>query len=151
MGHWIAGNAAVAVAAVSAMIAAISAIFAVQTYRRNANTKRAEFLLQLHKAFFVDSTYKTMRNLLDDTSEAAQERLLRNIEDEAYELTDFLNFFELIAYFQCCGTLLGSDVDALLSYYLDLLKSHRKLFAYIGKSQTSFEYLNGVLRDRCRR
>ena len=64
LGCWVAANAAVAIAAVSAMIAAISAIFAVQTYRRNANTKRAEFLLQLHKAFFVDPTYKSMRTSL---------------------------------------------------------------------------------------
>ena len=71
--------------------------------------------------------------------------MYESLQSESSDLTDFLNFFELISYFQCCGTLLSDDVEALLGYYLHLLKGNPALFGYIGKSSTSFEYLNGVL------
>jgi len=136
----------VLIGAFSACLGAISAAFAALTYRRNANTKRAEFLLQLHKAFFVDPTYKSIRDLLDKPSESDTEKLHRHIQEETAELTDFLNFFELIAYFESCHTLRSDDVDALLGYYLDLIKTNGPLSTYIGKDQTSFEYLNKVVK-----
>ena len=135
----------VVIAAFSACLAAVSAAFAALTYRRNANTKRAEFLLQLHKAFFVDPTYKPIRDLLDNPNESDAEKLRKHIQEETAELTDFLNFFELIAYFESCKTLRRHDVDALLSYYLHLIKTNGPLSSYISKDQTSFEYLNKVI------
>ena len=50
--------------ALSAVAAAGSALFAAFTYFRNSATKRAEFLLSLHKTFFVETTYLEMREAM---------------------------------------------------------------------------------------
>jgi len=136
-------NIPIAIAILSTGVAALSAAF---TYWRNANTKRAEFLLLLHKAFFVDTTYKPLRDLLDNPSESDVDKLRSHIQEETAELTDFLNFFELIAYFESCRTLRAADVDALLNYYLHLIKVNGPLLTYIGKDQTSFEYLKTLIK-----
>ena len=137
--HWIAANP-------TAVVAAVSAVFAIRTYRQTYKTKRAEFLLQLHKSFFVDPTYKDMRDLLDESGDDASVRLHDAISDESSELTDFLNLFELIAYFENRGTLRREDIEALLGYYLDLMGKRPELLRYVGKDDRSFENLNALLK-----
>ena len=128
------------------VIALVSAFAALLTYRRNSQTKRAEFLLELHKSFFVDETYKPLRTLMDDSDSLAQQKLQSEIAKESPEFTDFLNFFELIAYFRSSKTLRHRDVQALLGYYLDLMKNDLAISAYIGKKSTTFEHLNALLK-----
>jgi hypothetical protein len=128
------------------LIAAASAAFAALTYRRNANTKRAEFLLQLHQAFFVDDTYKPFRTLLDDQSDAAIAERRNEVAQESPALTDFLNFFEMIAYLEQCKTLQAKDFEALLGYYLHLLKADPIVSGYVADKHNSFEHLSRRLK-----
>jgi hypothetical protein len=83
-----------ALAGVSAIVATASAIVAIGTYKKNARTKEAEFISQLHRSFFVDETYKKIRYTLDDDKEPAAARIDRLVLAESASFTDFLNFFK---------------------------------------------------------
>ena len=134
---------------VAAVIAAsVSACFGIVTYRRSTRTKAAEFLSALHKDFFVEKTYKKTRDILDDESETAYSKLEAFVRDEPAEFTDFLNFFELVAYMGKCGTLSDADVEALLGYYLQILTDKPELRRYIHNRKKGFEHLDELLTRR---
>ena len=128
------------------LIAAVTgASVALVTFRRNAKTKRAEFLTSLHKSFFVEETYKRTREVLDDDSPSGEERREAMVAEQPAAFTDFLNFFELIAYFRTLGAYTESDVNALLGYYLRLLKRSRCIYRYICDRRNDFEHLQALL------
>ncbi len=93
-----------------------SAIAAAFTYHRNARTKEAEFLLELHKSFFIDPNYQPMRGLLDCDGAGERTTLKTVVADESPEFTDFLNFFDLVAYLTFKETISLVDLEALLGY-----------------------------------
>jgi len=130
---------------IALLFAAASVTYAIRTHRFDANTNRSEFLLQLHRVFFFDETYRPIRRLLDDSGDHTREQLQTAIREESQELTDFLNFFELVAYFEANDTLRSNDVQALLGYYLDLLKADSEVLHYVTSDGKSFEYLSGLL------
>jgi hypothetical protein len=129
-------------------IAAIGVGFGLRTYAINAATRRAEFLVDLHKNFFIEDTYRPLRQVLDsDTEQAVQDRA-RLIRDEPENFIEFLNFFELVAYLCECRNLKFKDVEALLGYYLRLLAHHKNVREYIrDKTRNGFEHLD-VLLDK---
>ncbi len=137
---WITG-AGVLVAAVSAAVGAF-------TYSRNSRTKAADFLLSLHKTFFIEKTYSDMKCLLDCESSLEQAKLAEVVRMESEEFTDFLNFFELVAYFRSIETLSNDDVEALLGYYLDRIQESSSVLAYVRKSSHGFEHLGRLLVER---
>lgn len=125
-----------------------TAAFAAASYHRNSLTKRAEFVLSLHKSFFIDETYKKYRELLDCNGHKENEELRAAVAEESAEFTNFLNFFELIAYLVESETLKTTDAEALLGYYFDLLRRKRAVWEYIAKSSNGFECLQHLLADR---
>lgn len=129
----------------SLCVATLAAIFAVLTYRKNAKTRRAEFLVQLHKAFFVEEKYQNIRRVLDSADESAGSDLFRLIDEESEELIDFLKFFEFNAYLEKCGNISSNDLNAGLGYYLKLLKRRTSLRRYIMAHENSFEHLRALL------
>jgi len=136
------------VQAAAVVVAAISTGFALVTYRKNARTKAAEFLLTLHKAFFVDPTYQTMKTLLDCDGAEEEAKLKVAVDDETGEFTDFLNFFELVAYMDSIETLTRDDTEALLGYYLNRLREKAPVWSYIRKTSHGFEHLRRLLTER---
>ena len=127
------------------VLALVSAIVALSVYRRNSSTRRAEFLYDLHTSFFVNETYKAVRKVLDDTSEKAASKRSSFVDDEPEQFTDFLNFFELVAYLEQRGNLSLKDVEALLGYYLNLFEKNSDIRDYIRDTKNGFEQLNGLL------
>jgi hypothetical protein len=123
-------------------------LYTVESYRRNSLTKRAEFLIGLHKTFFIDGAFRIMKTLLDSDEAADKTILARKVMQESMDFTDFLNFFELIAYFAESGALDREDADALLGYYLDLLTRNEVVYPYIRKQEKSFENLSRLLANR---
>jgi hypothetical protein len=138
----------VEVQAVGVAIAGISAALALRTFHRGARTKSAEFLARLHEQFFVEKTYKKIRSILDDDSQSAADALHRLVNQETADFTDFLNFFELVAYMGHCRTLSRGDVEALLGYYLQMLTDKHELREYIHTKKKGFEYLDKLLSSR---
>jgi hypothetical protein len=136
------------IAFLSAAIACISVIVAVKTYRKSVRTKEAEFISQLHLDFFVEKTYKKIRDILDDDQEAASTIIDRLVKAESADFTDFLNFFELAAYFESCDTLSTEAVEAILGYYMNLFEENQSLREYIRNPRKSFEYLDSYLGKR---
>ena len=55
-----------------ALVAIVSAVIGLYTFWRSTRTKAAEFLSDLHKAFFVETTYKKVRKTLDEEADSAQ-------------------------------------------------------------------------------
>ncbi len=131
--------------ALTLLIGAVAAAFGLYNYIKNVQTKRAEFIYKLHTDFFVSQTYKEVRSILDSDDESSGEERERYIAEEPEEFTDFLNFFELVAYLQKRGDLSTKDVEALLGYYLSLLSDHKPIRRYIGNQANGFEELNRLL------
>jgi hypothetical protein len=131
-----------------AIVAVSSAVIGLYTFWRSTRTKAAEFLSDLHRAFFVETTYKEVREILDDESESAQAKMAVLVEKEHADFTDFLNFFELVAYMGEVGTLSPKDVEALLGYYLDILNKKSLLHDYVRIEKNSFQHLDMLLRER---
>lgn len=130
------------------LIASGTAYFGLKTYARNVRTRRAEFLVDLHKTFFIEEKYRRVRQILDSDSDDAAAVDARNllIQDEPEDFIEFLNFFELVAYLEHCGNLSIEDVDALLGYYFKLLIHHTKIRDYIrDKLHSDFEHLDALL------
>ena len=89
-----------------------------------------------------------MKALLDGDLPEEQTKLESLVVKEAAEFTDFLNFFELVAYLKRVGTLSTEDVDALLGYYLDKLRENGVVWSYIRRTSKSFENLRRMLIER---
>ena len=108
-----------------------------------------ESLTQLHRSFFVDINCKKVRQQLDDDSEggpASRKALVAEPERES-DLVDFLNSFELVAYIAKLEGYKKDDVEAVLGYYLRLLKQPGPVYDYICEKKYSFENLKAFLVD----
>jgi hypothetical protein len=130
---------------ISLLGVALPAWLALIAYRNQTRTKTAEFLLALHKSFFVDEFYKTIRDQIDSGSAEAIDAL---VKEETPAFTDFLNFFELVAYMEKQGTLSNDDIAALLGHYLRILCENASLTAYIADSKNGFEHLKNLVEHR---
>ena len=128
-----------------AVVPVVTLVFAARTYKLNSRTKVAEFLLKLHQSFFVDATYSKMRQTLDEESATGSELIGSLVKQEGVEFTDFVNFFELVAYMNQRGDLQAADVYALFGYYLRILTTNADLRGYIRDKSRSFEHLNALL------
>lgn len=100
--------------------AAIAALWALHVYRSNARRERARWAESLYARFFEKSDLKKIREIVD--SNADDPKVEDLISKETAEWTDYLNFFEFVAYLQESGQLSEKDVAALLGYYMECLK-----------------------------
>ncbi len=89
-----------------------------------------------------------MKRLLDCDSPVEEAELAAKVADEDPEFTDFLNFFELVAYLTAIRTLSRGDAEALLGYYFELLQQKPLVSAYIEMKAKSFENLRTYLKAR---
>ena len=95
--------------------AAVSAVF---VYRNNSRRERARWVESLYSRFFEKSELKQVRNTLDCESDDAGVMALVSEEGSAW--TDYLNFFELVAYLQESKQVAREDVEALFSTTSDV-------------------------------
>ena len=127
---------------VTLLVGGAAALIAARGYKSNAQTRRAEFICRLHKSFFEDKTYRKVRQALDLDDEEA---IAAFVIEESDDFTDFLNFFELVAYLRRQKNLSFDDVEALLGYYLLLLCRKPALRGYIRDRTHGFEELDNLL------
>lgn len=122
-------------ATLSSIVAAVAiAIPAILAYRESIRLRRAEWLHKLFQEYYSATTYRPIRQLLD--SSAGRQQLSRLVSKLAtpgaglspeesktlYDLTDFLSFFEFIAFLRVHGALRLEDCTVLFHYYLQLLR-----------------------------
>jgi uncharacterized protein YdiU (UPF0061 family) len=126
-------------ATLSAVGTALAAVFAAFVYRRNSALERAKWAAGLYEKFFEAATLKQMRDKLDclNDTDLVNEIVMR----EESTFTDYLNFFEFIAFLKMSRQLEDSEIDALFGYYLDCLNRHDRLKQYISSPENGYEGL----------
>ena len=127
----------------SYLAGAVAAVGALLVYRANARRERARWVESLYSRFFEKDELKAVRDELDCVKDAPQASAL--VTNESAKFTDYLNFFELVAYLQSSKQVSEADVEALFGYYLDCLRRHRAVLDYIRREDTGFEYLRRLL------
>ena len=134
------------------VVAGVTAYFGLRTYHRNERTYKAELMLKLHNSFFVDekAKYRHTREMLDSDRPNASESRSALVEQEPEDFTDFLNFFEMVAYLQKQKLLSSGDINSLFGYYLQLLADRTEIRNYIHDAGKSFEDLGKLLDTRDR-
>lgn len=113
-----------------------------ETAEQAVRLERAKWAAQLSLQFFSEQ-FRSVREALDEPAAAAALSQMVKAEDE--RLTEFLNFFELVAYLLKSGQILRDDLRAVFGYYLPRFSVHAELRDYIRKPQNSYEQLNALL------
>src|SRR5262245_27781459 len=132
-------------ATISAVTTALAAVFAAFVYRRNSTLERAKWASSLYEKFYEATTLKQMRDRLDCFNmDSVSEIVIR----EESTFTDYLNFFEFIAFLKTSKQLNDSEIDALFGYYLDCLNRHDRVKQYISNPQNGYEGLSELLKSR---
>ena len=133
-------------ATISAVGTALAAGFAAFVYRRNSTLERAKWASSLYDKFYQATTLKQMRDRLDclNDSDSVNEIVIR----EEPSFTDYLNFFEFIAFLKASKQLKDSEIEALFGYYLDCLNRHDRVKQYISNPENGYEGLADLLTSR---
>jgi len=109
--QWIFSNAG----QISSLMAAGAVLGAVRIYYRKSTLERATWLSSLYSKFYEAPDLKRIRKALDDNPPDAAE-VVELVRNEDPDLTDYLNFFEFMAYLEERGQLNKRDVAALFDY-----------------------------------
>jgi hypothetical protein len=133
------------------------ALWARQSYRRQVNLERMRWLQQLYDGFYNSDRYKSVRQMIDfDELEQTLDLLRRGDADphqlslpergQVDEFTDYLNFFEWLAFLEGEKQLTFTQLDTMFGYYLARLlqvDKNRQLRKYI--QDKGYEQLHGLL------
>jgi hypothetical protein len=121
----------------------IAAFWALYVYWSGARRERAKWAESLYSRFFEKKELKEIREVLDCDPGSPEVAML--VTKESPEFTDYLNFFELVAYLEESRQLKPKDVKALFEYYLGCLKKHQPVMDYISGRSNGFEHLRRLL------
>jgi len=127
------------------LVATVAAIGALFVYRNNSKRERARWAEGLYTRFYEKPELKKVRDQLDCVAGDAGVASL--VSEESSALTDYLNFFEFVAYLKSSKQLAESDVEALFGYYLNCLRRHKEVVGYLGDKDKGYEYLRKLLTD----
>jgi hypothetical protein len=132
-----------AIQILSSIAGIVAAFWALWVYGNNSRRERARWAESLYTRFYEKPELKTVRDQLDCA--AGDATVARLVTEETPALTDYLNFFEFVAYLQSSKQLSGTDVQALFGYYLDCLRRHKDVVGYIRNKEKGFEYLSKIM------
>lgn len=141
------------------LVAAFTATTAVKEYKNRVAAEKARWLFELFEKFYENGSYKVVRQQIDYEETEAILNLIRKDEQSGWvptkdekqlfdEFTDYLNFFEMVAYWKSQGQLDQRDIDAMFEYYLERLvevDKDKAIRNYLKKE--GFEYLNKLLLE----
>lgn len=103
---------------ISKTVAAIGIVIAALNYRKQTQTKRAEWLKDLFEKFYEGTEYKEVRKWFESGDIEKKIKPHPDVTQDDEKLTDYLNFFEFIATLESEGQLKQKDVSNLFDYYL---------------------------------
>jgi hypothetical protein len=127
----------------SSLAGVAAGVWAFLIYRRNSRRERAQWVENLYSRFFEKDEFKKVRDTLNCRADDSKVTAL--VAAEASKWTDYINFFELVAYLQESKQLEPEDVKALFQYYLQCLKRHRTVMDYVRNDAKGFKYLRKLL------
>jgi hypothetical protein len=145
---WIWGNTkqlAELATALSVIITAISAWVAAANYRRSVKVQRAQLLSSLYTKFYEALDLKAIRAELDE-QEPDSERIQNMVDDEEQAFTDYLNFFEFMAYLEDRREITPKDAAAMFDYYLSVLNKHTRVRDYVNNLEKGYGYLSDLIK-----
>ena len=130
---------------------------AVKEYAERTKAEQIRWVVDLFERFFQDKLYRRVRQRvdyddLDDIADLLERNKNPNAEfsqeerDLLDEFTDYLNFFELIAFLSAKKQMASEDVNQIFDYYLRRLneiKQKEKVMEYLEKD--GFENLRKLL------
>lgn len=120
-----------------------AAIYAVIVYRRNSRLERARWASSLYEKFYEREQLKEVRELLD--CESNQERVDELVLKGKADFTDYLNFFEYVAFLKHSKQLEVEEIEDLFGYYLACLNRHNIVLKYI--KENGYERLHHLLES----
>ena len=127
----------------SSLAGITAAFWALRVYHSNSRRERARWAEDLYSRFYEKEGLKLVRDMLD--CDAGDPKVSQLVVDESSAWTDYLNFFEFVAYLESSKQLSQQDVEALFSYYLDCLRQHPEVAAYIRNRAKGYENLRRQL------
>ena len=122
----------------------MAAIGAVCTCRRNSSLERARWMSSLYSKFYEQQDLKGMRETLDSELPTSTE-IQKLVEEQDATFTDYLNFFEFMAYLKECRQLSKADIRALFHYYLRAMWTHEAVRKYVLDDRNGYDYLKKLL------
>jgi hypothetical protein len=125
------------------VVAAISSGFAVWTYVKNQSLERSRWASSLYESFYESVEHKGIRRELDCSADSQNVATL--VEREPPEFTDYLNFFEHVAYLVKCEQIKREDAEAYFDYYFKCLQRHPSVLRYIENESNGYEELRRYL------
>lgn len=123
---------------VVAIVTIVGGPYAIYTYWRNSNLKRAEWLYQLYEKFYEEDYYKKIRQIIDYERENDIEKLKNGIENDCEdelieELVNYLNFFEFIASLWKLKQLTIKEIAMVFEYYILRIAEYEFLNKFIAE------------------
>lgn len=109
------------IGSIAGLLLAIPAFFALLQYRSNSRAQRAQWLVGLFERFYEKDSYREVRRHVEWQEEEVRSKISEDPDFEQ-KWTDYLNFFEFIAYLEGIGELKSQDVDAMFRYWIDDLR-----------------------------
>jgi hypothetical protein len=128
-------------ASAAALGTVVAAIWALVVYKRNSRLERVRWASRLYEKFYERDQLKKVRDDLD--CEANSEQISGIVLRQEAAFTDYLNFFEYVAFLEYSKQLKQEEIKDLFGYYLDCLKQHESVRRYI--KETGYERLNKLL------
>lgn len=120
------------IAIAAALLTLIPACVAVYVYRRNSALDRAKWMLNLYEKFYEQPRLKDVREILD--SESGDKEVDSLVMKCPADFTDYLNFFEFVAYLEKQKQLTREEIKALFDYYIKCLKRHTRVINFIREN-----------------
>jgi len=112
----------------------IAAFWAVYVYWSGARRERAKWAESLYSRFFENKELKEIREALD--CDPGNPEVATLVTKESPEFTDYLNFFELVAYLEESKQLKARDVKACSSITSAASRSINRSWIILAGSQT---------------
>ncbi|HEV2417146.1 MAG TPA: hypothetical protein VGX94_05040 [Terriglobia bacterium] len=120
----------------------IAGLWAPWTYRQSVRLERSKWMKELYEKFYERSDLKQVRDLLDGGDQTKIEKL---VDEESANFTDYLNFFEFLAYLWKSKQIGLDEIKGIFEYYLRNLKQNESAAGYIAERANGFEQLQKLL------
>jgi hypothetical protein len=125
----------------------LAACLALCVYHRNSDLERARWATSLYEKFYEKKDLKSVRDK-PDCDEEDSEAVRKLVSDAESDFTDYLNFFEFIAFLKKSKQLNAAQVEDLFGFYLGCLEKHSVVMGYVLESKNGYEGVASLLNSR---
>lgn len=116
--------------------------WALFTYSQSVKLQRARWVKELYEKFYERGDLKVIRDLLDSGN---SKQISELVGTEPASFTDYLNFFEFLAFLSETKQIEDKEILGLFEYYLRILRKNSEVSEYISDPTKGFEKLHKLL------